>query len=102
MGSESDEGKDGYMYYLNDGVYGSFNPVLWDHQHPQGSALLITKTEQKGEEKEKTYPSIIWGPTCTNSDEIEVCCVTVFDCQGWSNHRREYLESGTPAEADYR
>lgn len=72
MSSESDEGKDGYMYYLNDGVYGSFNPVLWDKQHPQGTALLITKTKAEEGKKEKTYPSIIWGPTCTNSDEIEV------------------------------
>lgn len=63
---------DGYMYYLNDGVYGSFNSVLWDHQHPQGTALLITKTRASQSGKEKTYPSIIWGPTCANSDQIEV------------------------------
>ncbi len=28
-----------YMYYINDGVYGSFNCVLYDHYVPEPSFL---------------------------------------------------------------
>ena len=27
-----DNGKNAYMYYVNDGVYGSFNCIMFDHQ----------------------------------------------------------------------
>ncbi|KAB7496444.1 Antizyme inhibitor 2 [Armadillidium nasatum] len=56
------------MYYLNDGVYGSFNGILFDHQTPKpiviGNAL---------DEKKKNIPlfeSQIWGPTCDSVDEV--------------------------------
>jgi len=66
---DSDADKDGYMYYLNDGLYGSFNSVIWDHIHPQGTALLITK--KRASPNDKLHPSIIWGPTCDGADQIE-------------------------------
>ena len=31
------------MYYLNDGVYGSFHSIVFDATHPGGKALLVMK-----------------------------------------------------------
>lgn len=38
---EADENNDGSMYYINDGVYGSFNCILFDHYQPTGSPLFV-------------------------------------------------------------
>jgi len=67
-GKKEDTNKDGYMYYLNDGVYGSFNSIVFDHLHPTGTALLSSRSK---EDETKTYPSMIWGPTCDGMDQIE-------------------------------
>jgi len=62
-GSNSTE-IDGYMYYLNDGVYGSFNCILFDHHNPIPYALF-------GSEKtDASYRCSIWGPTCDSIDCI--------------------------------
>ncbi|KAF8385023.1 odc-1 [Pristionchus pacificus] len=53
----------GHMYYINDGVYGSFNCILFDHAHPTGRPLFDIEGEK--------YPSTIWGPTCDSLDQIE-------------------------------
>lgn len=52
------------MYYLNDGVYGSFNSILYDHQH--------IKVEHLYHENEslRHYPSVLWGPTCDALDKV--------------------------------
>ncbi|KAH7730505.1 ornithine decarboxylase [Aphelenchoides avenae] len=63
---EADEGKDGYMYYINDGVYGSFNCILFDHYQPTGSPLFDPLEESPLE-----YPTTIWGPTCDGLDQVE-------------------------------
>jgi ornithine decarboxylase len=63
---ETESDNDGFMYYVNDGVYGSFNCILFDHQHPQAQALV---TENK---PKKLYRSSIWGPTCDSMD-----CITM-------------------------
>ncbi|KAK7053093.1 hypothetical protein SK128_020406 [Halocaridina rubra] len=51
------------MYYINDGVYGSFNCTLYDHQvvYPQ---LLEDKSN------EPYMPCSIWGPTCDGLDQV--------------------------------
>jgi len=54
---------DGFMYYLNDGVYGSFNCILFDHQHPEPYPLYVETNAQ-------TYPCSVWGPTCDSMDCI--------------------------------
>ena len=59
-----DSAATGFMYYLNDGVYGSFNCILFDHVHPQGRPLF----DAEGEE---LYPTTLWGPTCDSLDQIE-------------------------------
>jgi len=51
------------MYYVNDGVYGSFNCVLFDHQTVSANSI-------KSSSDEMTYESSIWGPTCDGIDCI--------------------------------
>lgn len=51
------------MYYINDGVYGSFNCILYDHQVVQPQPL----NEYPGS---KYYESSIWGPTCDGLDQV--------------------------------
>lgn len=62
MGEREDERS--YMLYLNDGVYGNFSNIIFDHQHPvpqvlQGSSPTTTPVEYS-----------IWGPTCDGIDII--------------------------------
>ena len=56
------------MYYVNDGVYGSFNCILYDHAHVK--ALL----QKRPKPDEKYYSSSIWGPTCDGLDRILERC----------------------------
>jgi ornithine decarboxylase len=60
--NEQDRDKLGYMYYINDGVYGSFNCILYDHVNPTGVPLKSTKRP--------THPSAVWGPTCDSLDLV--------------------------------
>jgi ornithine decarboxylase len=50
------------IYYLNDGVYGSFNCLHFDH-----AQITILPFNEREEEKQK---SIIFGPTCDSIDLI--------------------------------
>lgn len=59
--SSSDEPS--VMYYVNDGVYGSFNCLLFDHATVHVSVL-------KDSEDEMVYESSVWGPTCDGLDCI--------------------------------
>ncbi|XP_069584193.1 ornithine decarboxylase [Ranitomeya imitator] len=52
------------MYYVNDGVYGSFNCILYDHAH------VKPVLQKKPKMDEKYYSSSIWGPTCDGLDRI--------------------------------
>lgn len=31
-----------HMYYVNDGVYGSFNCVMYDHAHPEARVISVS------------------------------------------------------------
>lgn len=59
------------MYYVNDGVYGSLNCILFDHQHPVarvlkcGSRFVYNDFVGTGEHR-----CFIWGPTCDSLDVI--------------------------------
>lgn len=55
---------DSVMYYINDGVYGAFNCVLYDHQivYPQ-----ILKAEAVGAPMTTT----VWGPSCDSMDLVK-------------------------------
>ena len=55
------------VYYLNDGVYGSFNCIYFDHTVP----TILPFNERDGGQ----YKSIIFGPTC---DSIDLICENVM------------------------
>lgn len=50
------------MYYINDGVYGSFNCNLYDHK------IVYPLTLKSG--NEELFKSSIWGPTCDALDQV--------------------------------
>ncbi|KAJ7183680.1 ornithine decarboxylase [Mycena filopes] len=58
------------MYYINDGVYGAFNCILFDHQtvHPyvlsMGGSFHVSNSETLSN-------CSVWGPTC---DSIDCVC----------------------------
>ncbi|XP_040280530.1 antizyme inhibitor 2 [Bufo bufo] len=52
------------MYYVNDGVYGSFNCIFFDHAHPK--PIL----HKKPSPDQPLYSSSLWGPTCDGLDQI--------------------------------
>ncbi len=55
-------GEKRFVYYLNDGVYGNFNCIYFDHAKPTIQAY----NERDGEH----YTSILFGPTCDSLDII--------------------------------
>ncbi|KAL7380063.1 hypothetical protein ABVT39_010868 [Epinephelus coioides] len=67
---EEDEGTSDrtLMYYVNDGVYGSFNCILYDHAH------CLPTLHKKPKPDEVMYPCSIWGPTCDGLDRIVEQC----------------------------
>jgi len=60
---ETPEGEKKFLYYINDGVYQSFNCILYDHAHPKP---LVFRPNGRTE----TYKSTIFGPTCDSMDCI--------------------------------
>eukprot|EP01092_Planopodium_desertum_P016033 TRINITY_DN879_c0_g1_i1.p1 TRINITY_DN879_c0_g1~~TRINITY_DN879_c0_g1_i1.p1 ORF type:complete len:475 (+),score=98.32 TRINITY_DN879_c0_g1_i1:210-1634(+) len=53
--------QDRFLYYVNDGVYGSFNNIMFDHASPIPYAL---------EDKGLLSPATVFGPTCDGLDTI--------------------------------
>jgi ornithine decarboxylase len=51
-------------YFIRDGLYGSFNCVLYDHAAPVPRALALSDAAAP------TYPSTIYGPTCDGLDKV--------------------------------
>lgn len=54
-----------YMYYINDGVYGSFNCTLFDHVE------CSARPFPNHPNKDVLFESSVWGPTCDSMDCIE-------------------------------
>lgn len=54
-----------FLYYVNDGVYQSFNCILFDHYNP--TPLVLQSNNNEGTESFKTT---IFGPTCDSMDCI--------------------------------
>jgi len=64
--NESDSDKTGYMYYVNQGVFGTFCCRVYSRYFPVGEPLF------SGSENDKeTFDSLIWGPTCHGMDQVE-------------------------------
>ncbi|KAJ2779016.1 Ornithine decarboxylase [Coemansia javaensis] len=62
-----------FMYYVNDGVYGSFNCIMFDHQHPAPRVLTCRgRFADGGDDGDlgPLYASSVWGPTCDSIDCI--------------------------------
>ena len=53
---------DVFLYYINDGIYGSFNCIIFDHQKPEFIPLNSTS--------DTVYKSKIFGNTCDSMDII--------------------------------
>lgn len=62
-------------YWLTDGLYGSFNCLLYDH-----SVMTAIPLENVSGE---VVASRLWGPTCDNADEIGVHKLPVQKCGAW-------------------
>ncbi|GLI78938.1 ornithine decarboxylase [Penicillium ochrochloron] len=69
-----DPSRDAYMLYLNDGVYGNFSNIIFDHQHPIAKVLLSAADDsQPGTPNSAVMENnsySIWGPTCDGIDVI--------------------------------
>lgn len=82
-----EDGNKMFMYTVNDGVYGSFNCILFDHATPS----IKPFNERDGE----TYNCVVYGPTCDSMDTItEKCrlpnlaigeCVYIENCGAYSS-----------------
>ena len=66
------------MIYINDGVYGNMNCILFDHQEPVPRTLYHNEkfhyfdheSTSKKQSKDHHYKVSIWGPTCDGLDCI--------------------------------
>lgn len=60
------------LYYINDGIYGSFNCVIFDHYEVEVNHLTAEDVASKNlqDKNLKTYKSTVFGPTCDSMDVI--------------------------------
>ena len=56
------------MYFLNDGVYGSFNCLLHDHATVEAEVLLMEAEEEEEEVTTNLVTSSLWSPSCDGED----------------------------------
>ncbi|KAI4169244.1 MAG: hypothetical protein LQ343_005832 [Gyalolechia ehrenbergii] len=70
-----------YMLYLNDGVYGNFSSIIFDHQHP--SPRILSKNKNGRNDTLIDYS--IWGPSCDGIDLISGACTLhgLLDVGDW-------------------
>lgn len=72
--SIEDSAATNYMLYMNDGLYGNFSSIMFDHQHPVAMILRSGgRTVYDTPAAESTEDGIeysIWGPTCDGIDRI--------------------------------
>lgn len=74
--SDDDESVTSYFYYINDGVYGSFNCMLYDHA--EVTPLLLDP--RPGPD----HSCSIWGPTCDGLDRIAAnAALPLLDVGDW-------------------
>ena len=61
-------GDNSYMLYLNDGVYGNFSSIIFDHQQPIPKVLRRSATNVNPYAASTDYS--VWGPSCDGIDKI--------------------------------
>jgi ornithine decarboxylase len=83
-------GTTSYMLYLNDGVYGNFSSIIFDHQNPIPRILkcgddVLYDTGRPGYDTPSVIEYSIWGPTCDGIDVISSSCAfpEVVNCGDW-------------------
>jgi len=54
------------LYYINDGVYHSYNCIFFDHQHPVPRSMVVPGSPDA--EGRPVLPSMVFGPTCDALD----------------------------------
>ena len=57
------------LYYINDGIYGTFNAIIFD-QKLFFVNVMRKDMEREKEEGEQEYRSVLFGPTCDGIDCI--------------------------------
>jgi ornithine decarboxylase len=81
----------GYRLYQNDGLYGSFNCVLYDHRICEPSGVIILADGTIAPKSDELLDCSIWGPTCDGIDcvtrsvplpEVEIGSWLVWDNMG--------------------
>lgn len=94
--------------YCDDGVYGSFNNVVYDHALPVPKRLASYLQELCGDgykEKEAELPSAVFGPTCDGLDQMcslentrlprcEVGDWLIWENQGAYTHTASFVFNG--------
>jgi ornithine decarboxylase len=65
----SEEALDSMMYYINDGVYASFNCLFYDH------AEVLPILVRDHQLDAPVYKSSVWGPTCDGLDLVVKECM---------------------------
>jgi ornithine decarboxylase len=66
-----------FLYYINDGVYGSFNCIFFDHAQPQPRVLSAAVSDPSASSASGStlHRSKIFGPTC---DSLDVVCAAAM------------------------
>ncbi|KAG0321287.1 hypothetical protein BGZ99_004028 [Dissophora globulifera] len=72
---EDEQESPSHMYYINDGMYGSFNCIMFDHQVCEPLVLLRDGEYVYGRDhprliQEPRGVASVWGPTCDSIDLI--------------------------------
>ena len=72
-------GRTNYMLYLNDGVYGNFASLIYDHQI--ASPRILSKQDRSTHGVEYS----LWGPSCDGIDRITDTCTLhgILDVGDW-------------------
>ncbi|KAL1895784.1 Ornithine decarboxylase [Ceratocystis pirilliformis] len=71
-----DTGDTTYMAYINDGIYGNFSSIMFDHQNPVAKVLcangqiMYDTDAAEGCAKHDGVQYSVWGPTCDGIDRI--------------------------------
>ncbi|EHK96880.1 PLP-binding barrel [Glarea lozoyensis ATCC 20868] len=72
--ADEQSGAHSYMLYMNDGLYGNFSSIMFDHQNPV--AQVLKTGERFYYDTMASQPTCdgieysIWGPTCDGIDRI--------------------------------
>jgi len=98
--------------YVDDGVYGSFNNVVYDHATPIPKRLddalgknKVCKSKDKSKLSQKPIPTAVFGPTCDGLDQMcsldnvklprcEVGDWLIWENQGAYTHTASFVFNG--------